>query len=631
MQMTETGSHMARILHRDTYRTTSEDLHQRSLQALQAHIAVVDRQGRIIFINKAWENFAASNGGTTEPWLAIGTNYLDVCRKAAAAEDHAAQALAGVEAVLAGTLPQFSLEYPCHSPGEQRWFLMTVAPLDQDGATGAVISHLDVSVIKLAEQALRAGEMRFRAIFENAAVGIAEIAPDGCWLRMNERFERITGYQARDLAATTYLGITHPDEIDADVAQMEVMRAGAINSYSLEKRLKRPDETFVWLNATLSCVRDADGGIAYFIALFEDISERKTAEERQRTLLEELSHRGKNLLAVIRSIASRSLAGPGSLAEAKEAFDGRLQALAQTYGVLTNEAFDGVLVDAVLHQELSLFGGRARLEGPSVILTVKASQTFALVAHELATNAAKYGALSALAGRLHVTWEVVGSPDDRQLVFDWREEGGPPASPPTRRGFGTTLVSAVAGAEFGCVPELIYGPEGFRYRFTAPLARLGAVLRESPVRRRLRSAVACSLYDTWARQHGAGGALPKLAGFDWARFAATGALTIAAVEEGGSVRFVQVGRALLGELGRPLEDQDMPADDMSRTLEVYRGCALAARPTHELLDFNFGDDDPLTFERLLVPFAATANGTVTHVVGIAIYDGHTRPVASGDS
>src|SRR3954454_20204978 len=201
---------------------------------------------------------------------------------------------------------------------------------------------------------------------------------------------------------------------------------------------------------------------------------------------------------------------------------------------------------------------RVRISGPAMMLTVKAAQTFALVVHELATNAAKYGALSVPAGHLTVAWHIGGLPEQRRLIFDWMEERGPPAEPPVRRGFGTTLISVVAGGDFGCKPELTYGPEGFRYRLDAPLSRLGTVPFESPVRRRLKSAATCALYDAWAQHRDAAGTLPQLAGFDWSRFAATGTLTVAVVEAGGSsVSFVQVARGSIDELGHPPGDQDM--------------------------------------------------------------------------
>ena len=124
----------------------SEELNRKTLQALPAHIAVIDRQGGIIAVNHAWAEFARLNDADGSPAVTVGANYCDVCRRATAGEDSlAAQALRGIEAVLNGTSEQFTMEYPCHSPQEERWFFMTVAPLGHGGENGAVITHLNIT------------------------------------------------------------------------------------------------------------------------------------------------------------------------------------------------------------------------------------------------------------------------------------------------------------------------------------------------------------------------------------------------------------------------------------------------------------------------------------------------------
>ena len=130
----------------------SEELYRRTLQALPAEIAVLDRDGQIIATNQAWQDFASGNAAANEPSVAVGANYLEVCRRAA--QDGAATpALDGLRDVIEGRRQEFSLEYPCHSPEEQRWFLMTAAPLGARG--GAVITHLNITERKQAETALR--------------------------------------------------------------------------------------------------------------------------------------------------------------------------------------------------------------------------------------------------------------------------------------------------------------------------------------------------------------------------------------------------------------------------------------------------------------------------------------------
>ena len=486
-------------------RATAEEYLRKELQALHAHTAVLDETGCIVLVNRAWSAFAARGGAAGDLTTSVGANYLEICRRAAGTDPEAQQALLGISAVLDGSLRHFEMEYSCPDADQEHWYLMSVAPLDPGSVGGVVISHQDITSSRRADEARHTSEERFRAMFANAAVGIAELAPDGQLLHVNDKFASIAGYDPDALRSRTLFDITHPSDIDADTAHFEVMRTGGRDSYTIEKRLLRPDDVAVPVAATISCVRAANGDVERFVAVIDDISDRMAAAERQHTLMLELAHRGKNLLAVVQSIASRSLAEDRPLADARVAFIGRLQALSQTYDIFGDDPFGGAPLDALLQTELAAFGTRAHLDGPSVILTVKAAQTFAMVAHELATNAAKYGAFSVPDGQLHIAWDIIGTGDQRRFQFDWRESGGPPARAPARRGFGTTLVSQVAGSEFACGPMLDYTAEGFRYRFDAPLARLGDALADSPVRRKLRNAVVCSLYDTWARRRGAKG------------------------------------------------------------------------------------------------------------------------------
>jgi PAS domain S-box-containing protein len=125
---------------------------------------------------------------------------------------------------------------------------------------------------------LTESEARFRATFENAAVGIAHVGPDGSWLRVNRRLCEIAGYARDELLAKTFQDITHPDDLEADLAQLRRMRDSGIDTYNREKRYLRKDGSTVWVRLTVGSVRKEDGGIAYFISVVEDISEQKRAE-----------------------------------------------------------------------------------------------------------------------------------------------------------------------------------------------------------------------------------------------------------------------------------------------------------------------------------------------------------------
>jgi PAS domain S-box-containing protein len=404
----------------------------------------------------------------------VGASYLEVCRKAANVLTDAERVLSGIHAVLEGRLKLFEMEYPCHSPWEQRWFFMTVTPLAPKNNGGVIVSHTNITSRKLAEQALTASEERFRTIFEHAAVGIARISPQGRWLAVNRRLSQIVGYSREELLSKSLQDIVHPDDLDADNAHIEAMQAGGQDSCRFEQRLLRKDGCIVWVVATLGSVRNKNGAIDYLVVGIEDVSDQKHLEQHLQTLLRELSHRGKNLMSVISSIVRWTLSDDRPLIEAREALIGRLIALSKTYETPSKEALRGAALDAVLKTGLESFDGRIHLQGPRILLNDKATQMIALVTHELATNAAKYGALSCPEGQVFVTWELTGDGTGLSLVFHWREQGGPPVKEPTRRGFGSALISQVAGGEFGCEPELNYSEDGFGYCFKAPLDRLGA-------------------------------------------------------------------------------------------------------------------------------------------------------------
>jgi PAS domain S-box-containing protein len=144
-------------------------------------------------------------------------------------------------------------------------------------------AHLDVHEVMQRsaafEAALRESEERFRSTFEQAAVGIGHIAPEGHWLRANQKFAEITGYSPEELRKVTYKQITHPEDLAADVAQAEQLAAGQIDHYVMEKRYIRKNGSPVWVNVTCSGIRAADGKLKYFISVVEDIQARKMAEE----------------------------------------------------------------------------------------------------------------------------------------------------------------------------------------------------------------------------------------------------------------------------------------------------------------------------------------------------------------
>jgi len=197
-----------------------------------------------------------------------------------------------------------------------------------------------------------------------------------------------------------------------------------------------------------------------------DYLEGKRADEIQATLAREIQHRNNNLLSVIQTIATRSLSGSYTLAEAKAAFEARLQALARANSQLINSNWSGVNLSEIVRLELQPYAERTVIDGIDIILSPQHAQNFTLTLHELATNAAKYGALSNGSGKVGVSWTIMRQNGNNKLGFKWQERGGPPVIVPTRHGFGTTLLK-------GTFPDALidYAGEGLSCEIDIPIGQ----------------------------------------------------------------------------------------------------------------------------------------------------------------
>ena len=202
-------------------------------------------------------------------------------------------------------------------------------------------------------------------------------------------------------------------------------------------------------------------------------------EDRQLLLFRELQHRSQNLFAVIEAIASRTLIEGQTIANAKEVFAGRLNALARTHSMLANNAFLGAPLKEIVAQELTSFSDQVTVTGCDIAVNTRAAESFALIIHELATNAVKYGALSTRQGRVAIQCSIDGADGSGQFRFEWRESGGPPVSPPARKGFGSTILFEVA-KQFSQDVQAKFSPEGFTYQLRSLLAGIEAPRAESP-------------------------------------------------------------------------------------------------------------------------------------------------------
>jgi PAS domain S-box-containing protein len=189
--------------------------------------------------------------------------------------------------------------------------------------------------------------------------------------------------------------------------------------------------------------KNEHGKIESWLGSIIDITAQKRAAESEKMLVQELQHRSNNLLSVIQAIAHKSLSGDHSLDDARIAFEARLHALARANRHLTKSNWEGVSLKEIVRSNLEAFAARTEIDGINVMLGAKDAQSLSLALHELATNAVKHGALSSAPGRLSIDWNIIKDGTEIVLRLQWRERGGPTVAPPSRQGFGTTLLNAV--------------------------------------------------------------------------------------------------------------------------------------------------------------------------------------------
>jgi len=285
----------------------------------------------------------------------------------------------------------------------------------------------------------------------------------------NRSAERIFGYTAAEVIGKSITILIPEDRHAEEPGILRRLRAGQrVDHYETIRR--RKDGSFVPISLTVSPIRGPSGAIVGASKIARDISERKQAEEKANLLMAELDHRANNLLATVQAVAMSTEAAtvPGYL----DSFLGRLRSIARAHKLLTESRWEGVSLQRLIDDELAAFAsgseGRIVVSGPLVVLTPVASEALSMTLHELATNAAKYGALSTPVGRVSVEWRnSIGG----GIELCWTETGGPAVRAPTRRGFGTNLIEKL-GSHIRGSSRVEWAPSGLVYRIGIPADQL---------------------------------------------------------------------------------------------------------------------------------------------------------------
>jgi PAS domain S-box-containing protein len=439
-------------------------------------IFVLDLEARVAFVSPG----GVESMEMTDAAAALGLSWLDLWSD----EDRAA-ATGALEAAKAGHIGRFQGFCPTHR-GTPKWWDVMVSPLA--GAAGSTARLMtvgrDITTQKQAETRLAQSEERLSLALRAASmVGIWDGDLVARRVYGDTNFARIYGIDpdvaAEGQALGFYVNSIHPEDAPGVRAAMQSLYASG-DDFIHEHRIITPDGGTRWVVARGRLVRNAAGEPVRFAGASVDITERRMAEERQRLLMEELAHRVKNTLTVVQAIAAQTLRGSGVSVEAREALNTRLMALSRAHDLLMEghwtEASLRALVEgtARLHAQGETHGrmGRFRIAGPDIMLGSRAAMALALVLHELATNAIKYGALSVPDGQVLTLWETLEVDGEARLRFRWQEVGGPPVVPPARHGFGTRLIERSFGQSLGAAMRLDYPETGVTFTFDAPVSAM---------------------------------------------------------------------------------------------------------------------------------------------------------------
>lgn len=273
----------------------------------------------------------------------------------------------------------------------------------------------------------------------------------------NAGAERLFGYTAAEAIGKSVTMLIPSDHEDEEPMILERISRGEHTDHYETVRVRK-DGARLHISLTVSPIKDATGKIVGASKIARDISEGKKNEAQILLLAREAEHRTKNILANVS--AAVQLTRAENIADFKKAVDGRIQALANVHRLFVETRWAGAELGELITQELEPYhrndGTRVSIEGPKLLLEPNTAQTMAVICHELATNAAKYGALSVEDGRVAVTWT---SPTDRGFVLRWIESGGPPVTVPTREGFGTRVVERMVQQAKGKL-QFDWRPEG---------------------------------------------------------------------------------------------------------------------------------------------------------------------------
>lgn len=274
-----------------------------------------------------------------------------------------------------------------------------------------------------------------------------------------------------------------PEDLAARLIEFKSHVIAEDRATQMEFRAFAPTGGEHWFRLWAEPSKDDTGVTNGLVGAVIDITERRQRETHNRILLRELTHRTKNLLSVIQAMARQTMTDASSASDFEERFSARLQGLARSLDLLVSEDWGGASMTDLFRSQLGHFaefiGTRIKLDGPDLRLAPEAAQNLGLALHELATNSAKYGALSTADGLIFVQWHVIDQ-GMRRLHLQWRERDGPAIPHVRKKGFGHAVIERLVPRSLGGTGEVKLPPEGLVWTLCAPLENMEAQSTDKP-------------------------------------------------------------------------------------------------------------------------------------------------------
>jgi PAS domain S-box-containing protein len=341
--------------------------------------------------------------------------------------------------------------------GSLVWVANSVSAIRDDGGNmlQAVAISVDIGERRHAQEI----EKHLASMIASSNDAIMGIDLDMKITSWNAAAEKLYGYSQDEVVGRSVLMLVPDVRQEEEPRILTEVRAGRfVEPYETQRR--RKDGRLVEVLLSVSPIRDANGRVIGASKTAHDITARKDAERLKSILVNELHHRVKNVLATVTAIARQTLGRDKANHEEVEAFTSRLASLSRAQDLLVHADWQHADLKAVMQQALSPYPVDAfQIGGPSVPLPPRAVVSLSLALHELATNAAKYGALSAPGGQVSISWQFEPLADNRLRIV-WEERGGPEVAPPRRRGFGSTLIERLLSAELKGETKFVYEKSG---------------------------------------------------------------------------------------------------------------------------------------------------------------------------